>query len=348
MTSRWFIPFSLLVFAVLVGGLWTYLSATEEPTPARWVRSSRGLLMDVEPVEHSPTIPVTDPSVVTKHKKKPTRHFVEPPTMQWSDVAAHLDEASVKLRLDATDSTTGELLGAQRDLDAGRHHAALRAYDSVLVKSKSNTVALAGRAAALTALERLDDVEASYEFLIRIAPRDAAARYNFGVLLYRRGKHGEASTQFRELVTMQPDHARGHYNLATLAQRAGRLAEARDEWLAFTRLEPSVPSGWFNLGVVQMDFEEPLDAARCFAVYTVIRPDEADGFTNLGAAHAAAGDVIEAMEAMTAADGMAPCDPMVMTALVDLHEAFIDMDVEHAQMHRAQALCINEQLSGME
>lgn len=268
--------------------------------------------------------------------------------MQWSDVAAHLDEASVKLRLDATDSTTGELLGAQRDLDAGRHHAALRAYDSVLVKSKSNTVALAGRAAALTALERLDDVEASYEFLIRIAPRDAAARYNFGVLLYRRGKHGEASTQFRELVTMQPDHARGHYNLATLAQRAGRLAEARDEWLAFTRLEPSVPSGWFNLGVVQMDFEEPLDAARCFAVYTVIRPDEADGFTNLGAAHAAAGDVIEAMEAMTAADGMAPCDPMVMTALVDLHEAFIDMDVEHAQMHRAQALCINEQLSGME
>ncbi len=349
-TSRWFIPLSLLIFAVLVGGLWTYLSATEEPTPAKWVRHSRDTLLDSPPAKPAP--PKVEPVAVAKPAKKAgkksARRFVEPPTVKWTDVAAHVDMEAVKLRLDATESAPAELIAAKRDMDAGRAVAALRAYDNVLARSKGNTAAMAGRAAALTALDRLDEAATCYESLVTLAPRDALARYNYGVLLYRRGAFGEASTQFRELVALQPDHARGHYNLATLAQRAGRLGEARDAWTAFTRLEPAVPSGWFNLGVVLLDFDEPLDAARCFAVFSALRPTEADGFTNLGAAFAAAGSLEDALEALTISDGLMPCDAMVMTALADLHAAMIESDGERAEQHRAQALAISEQVAGME
>lgn len=349
-TSRWFIPLSLLVFAALVGGLWTYLSATEEVTPSKWVRRSRDTLLDSPPAKPAP--PKVEPVAVAKpakkSQKKPARRFVEPPTVKWSDVAAHLDIEAVKLRLDAAESAPAELIAAKRDLDAGRAVAALRAYDNVLARSKGNTAAMAGRAAALTALDSLDAAATCYESLVKLAPRDALARYNYGVLLCRRGAFGEAATQFRELVVLQPDHARGYYNLATLAQRAGRLTEAREAWTAFTRLEPTVPSGWFNLGVVLLDFDEPLDAARCFAVFTALRPTEADGFTNLGAALAAAGSLEDAMEALMISDALMPCDAMVMTALADLHAAMVESDGELAEEHRAQALAINEQVAGME
>lgn len=349
-TSRWFIPLSLLIFAALVGGLWAYLSATEEPTPSKWVRHSRDTLLDSPPAKPAP--PTVEPVVVAKPAKKAgkksPRRFVEPPTVKWTDVASHFDMEAVKLRLDASESSPAELIAAKRDLDAGRAVAALRAYDNVLARSKKNTAAMAGRAAALTALDRLDEAATCYESLVKHAPRDALAHYNYGVLLYRRGAFGEASTQFRELVALQPDHARGHYNLATLAQRAGRLSEARDGWTAFTRLEPTVPSGWFNLGVTLLDFDEPLEAARCFAVFSALRPTEADGFTNLGAAFAAAGSLEDALEALTISDALVPCDAMVMTAIADLHAAMVESDGERADEHRAQALAINEQVAGME
>lgn len=271
------------------------------------------------------------------------RENARPWRERLSRLASQVDDAAVRFRSNLADTEAVQVAEGCADLQAGRYEAAVARFDRALAKAPEDAAALSAKAAALVAMQQFEDAAKIYDALVRVAPREANARYNYGVVLYRLSRFGEAAEQFRHVAELEPDDDLALYNLATLAQRAGRLNEARQAWEAFTRLQPNVSSGWFNLGVVWMDFGEPLEAAVCFSRATNIDPQAADGWLNLGLAYAAAGHWEAAVEAMTKADGLAPCNATITRRLAELHEFLADQGGPDSEEHRRLAASMAEQ-----
>ena len=339
--SRWFIPISLLIFGALFAGLWAYLAATEEK-PARPRRPVDAVELSGVDNEKSPAVrpaaPVQPPVVSRTIKPRPSR----PP---MPDVMEQLDDATLKLRNSLVDHGGLELARARQELESGHFGAALRAAERVLSNSRNNSAALAVKAGSLAGLARWEDAEGAYSRLVQVAPNDAPARYNFGVLLYRRERFGEAAEQFRSLLAINPDHAQGLYNLATLAQRAGRTGEARDAWARFTLLRPRVASGWFNLGVLNMDLEDPDEAARCFAVFHALVPEDSDGAVNLARSLMQCEQFENACELLAASYAEFPCEIAILEAFRDASDAVAEIYPAQAGEFRRLTHSIDEQIA---
>lgn len=231
------------------------------------------------------------------------------------------------------------------DGQTGNPDGAVVHFDRCLERQRDFPPALVGKAAALVAGQRFDEARMAYAELIRAAPNDAVARYNFGVLFYRCGQFGEAAAQFREAVRLDPAHARAYYNLATLAQRAGAISEARYAWEAFTRLDPNVPSAWFNLGVIRMDFDEAAAAAYCFSEVVRLRRDDAEAWLNLAIAQGAAGRWRLAQSAGETADRLSPGHPVVLRSLANIHRRLAIQGGDAAAEHLVAAAELEERLA---
>jgi len=357
-TGRWFIPIALLSFGLLLVGLWAYLPGSHEapqspPPPVAdiWPDAAANAPREIERPVARPDACLTrqDSEADRSTTRRPRREGQSIPWRQLAtDLAGRLDDAAVRYRSNVGRSASVQFARGWAEMQAGEHLAAIDHFDQILARQPESVSAASAKASALIAMERFEEAAEVYGDVIRLSPRDAAARYNYGVLLYRLGRFPEAARQFRELVRNAPGHARGQYNLATLAQRAGRLGEARDAWQAYTRLCPDVAEAWFNLGVVWMDFDQPLDAVRCFSRFVDLSPGAPDGWLNLALAYAAGGDVFAAMETLAIADELIPCSEPIMRHLAYLHRLLADQRVEDADEHCRRATRLERQLEPVE
>ncbi|MBN2561590.1 MAG: tetratricopeptide repeat protein [Phycisphaerae bacterium] len=359
MNNRWFIPIALAAFAILVVALRAYLVSGDDLSHTQIAGRQSDDTALPEPNGSpgaAPTADVSGKSAGEASRRLDRRRIAgrnsAPATGRWAQVSwrqlgAHLarrvDDTAVRLRSNLTGTAFIQCAQGWADMQADDHAAAVEHFDRALARRPDHVPALSAKAAALVALDRFDEAAVLYADVVRRAPEGTAARYNYGVLLYRQAKFAEATQQFRELVCIDPNHARGQYNLATLAQRAGRISEARDAWEAFTRLEPDIASAWFNLGVVQMDFDAPLAAARCFDRFVGLVPDDPDGWLNLGLAYVSAGHLYAALDALTTAEGLAPCNAAILRHLADLHTLLAEQGGRDADHHRQLAALLQEQ-----
>lgn len=155
--------------------------------------------------------------------------------------------------------TQASLAEAYTDLVRGNYGAALQTYTAVAEREPQEVAALAGRAAALHKLRRLDEAQAAYERVLALqpdnrealanmitligdsAPRDAVRRLEalqaqapdfspvpaqLGMLYARLGDVDRAAAALRRAIGLSPDNALYHYNLAVVTDRAGRRADA--------------------------------------------------------------------------------------------------------------------------
>jgi len=355
---RWFLGLTVFGFVLFIAAVTMYMSSGETPRPRADERKAilAELASDeageggVSLREHFTKLRAARESATAErerlaerarpHRPRVSNHWRE----QIGQLADRIDDTAVRLRSDISGSPVVRLAAGAAEIQSGRADAAVQEFDRVLAKRPADVTALSGKASALVTMERFEEAAGVYAELVRTAPGDTVARYNYGVLLYRLARFGEAAEQFRRLVEIDPKHARGQYNLATLAQRAGRLDEAREAWEVFTRLEPRAANGWFNLGVVWMDFNRPIDAVRCFLEAAAINPEDSDAWLNLGLAYGAAGHLEAALEAITKADAVAPCDPTIMRCLADLHSVLADQGGPGAETHRHLAAALEEKL----
>lgn len=374
MSSKWFIPMSLGVFALIVGGPWLYLSITQERSGRATTGRSADILHDpafVGLAERTPPKPVSEPEAqasgktpkeinplaldsVTDQRALPTdpqfairnpKSFAPPTARQVAAlVADRLDEASVKLRTDLDKSSVTQFVRGASAAQEGKLDDALARFDQAIQRDPENISAHAARASILVAQGRFAEAADAWAEVVRRSPKDAASRYNLAVVLFRLGRNHEAATQLREVIAIDPDHAPAHYNLASLAQREGRLREARDAWETFTRLRPEVASAWFNLGVAYIDLDQPVEAVACFSVLAQLTPEDADAHLNLGIASAMSGQFDAALAALQRADALAPCDETITRYLVALHDLVADHGGPKAAQHRQLAVMLQEQV----
>jgi tetratricopeptide (TPR) repeat protein len=346
-SNRWFIPLLGLSCLGLVIAVRLYSSSGDERIPTRVYAATRPAAspaaVPAAPKAIPKSVPSAQPAAARKDRRAdaggqtsiPRRS--RRPTVSIFDrlkrVAGSLDESSVDLRNDLSASPEAWLLRGWLAMRTNDARQAIACFDRVPVQSGWHCAALSAKAEALVVLSRYDEAAAAYGEVVRLAPQDPTARYNYGVLLYRRAYFSEAAEQFRELVRLQPDDARGQYNLATLAQREGRLAEAREAWQAFVRLEPNVASAWFNLGIVWMDYEEPGEAADCFERATIIDSEDTITWLNLAVAYAGAGELQLALDAVAEADALSPGDPAVTSCQAALEQMLAEQKTSDSEEH---------------
>ena len=78
---------------------------------------------------------------------------------------------------------------------------------------------------------KLDEAEAQYKAMLKMAPEDDAALYRLGNIAFRRGQYADSAAYFERTVKANPRNQRAHYNLATL-----RLMQAENHFKYYAAL----------------------------------------------------------------------------------------------------------------
>ena len=337
-TTRQSLPIVGVVLVALAAAIWAYVSGPRED-------NARQTNLRAGDVRRSPagTQPRHSASAAPGQRRRLRRQW-RIRRQQLAQTADIVDAVGVRLRSNLSAAPLVQLSAGWYALQSDRPKSALRHFDHLLGRQPANSSAWAGKALALLALQRHEEAAEAYSQLVAAAPQDIRAHYNLGVLLARLARFGEAAVQFREVLCRDPKHAQALYNLARLAQRDGRLAEARLAWEDYTLLRPNDASAWFALGVLYLDSRRPFEAARCFGAVVNINPDDSGGYQNLAAADSLAGHPEAALEALTAANALLPCDPTIMRRLVDLHRSIAAWAPLDADAHLSAAVQLEEEI----
>jgi len=109
---------------------------------------------------------------------------------------------------------------------------------------------------------------------------DPAAYSNFGIALYRLGRHEEAATQYRHSLRLDPQHLDALYNLGNLLQDAQRYDEALSHYERVLSLRPDYAEALANQGNALRSLGR-LDQARAsYAQALALAPDDAQTLFN--------------------------------------------------------------------
>ena len=155
--------------------------------------------------------------------------------------------------------------------------------------------------------KQFDAASEAWKKALEMAPDDARAHNNFGVILMEMGKVDEAIAQFRSALDLNRDSSQTHNNLGTALAEKGNVEEALPLFQKAVELNPDNASAQVNLGNALAHSGGRLPAALEHLRKGVeLQPDSASGQNDLGVALARAGLLAESCSHLEAAVSLAP------------------------------------------
>ncbi len=145
---------------------------------------------------------------------------------------------------------------------------------------------------ALAVLGQLEEAEAVLRRAARV--RDAAAEYNLGAVLDRRGRLAEARTHYERALEIDPFYARAMNNLGVSLDRNGQIEEAVAMLHRATEADPENAEAFSNLGSALIGARRLPEAIRALETSLALDPDAPDAHNNLGIALAQSGRLADA------------------------------------------------------
>jgi len=82
------------------------------------------------------------------------------------------------------------------------------------------------------------EAHAQYEAALRVDPKDAETRSDFGGLLVKMGRDEQAIDQFDEAIRLDPTKTEARHNLAIVLANHNRMDEAIAQWQQAVRYDP--------------------------------------------------------------------------------------------------------------
>jgi Flp pilus assembly protein TadD len=163
---------------------------------------------------------------------------------------------------------------------------------------------------------RIPEAMNLFEEELRIKP--AAAHYNLGNTLLRKGRTSEAIDQFTEALRIDPNSAEAHNNLAYALLLTGRASAAIEQCEEALRIDPSHSLAHNNLGNALVQTGRASEAIDHYKQTLRMSPNFADAHFNLGAALAQMGRITEAIQELKAALRINPNDVDAQNNLIKL------------------------------
>jgi len=103
---------------------------------------------------------------------------------------------------------------------------------------------------ALERAGRIDDAKARYRHLVAVAPKNVAARLQYGRFLAKRGALSEGRQQIEAAIAVDPRAAEAYALLGNVERAAGDAVAAEHAYRRALMLDPSTLLGAHNLGVL--------------------------------------------------------------------------------------------------
>jgi len=97
---------------------------------------------------------------------------------------------------------------------------------------------------------------------VRVEPRSALSRLNYGVALLDAGRPGEAEQQLRVSIDLEPRNPLAYFNLGNLRKQTGDPVAAEASYRESLRLDPDLAAAHLNLGLVLLERGETRQAAE--------------------------------------------------------------------------------------
>jgi len=149
------------------------------------------------------------------------------------------------------------LASLEVQLRGGDAAGARAALDALLARPDLPTAdrvgALKLRARAHEALSNLRMAIADVEGVLALAPRDAQAMNELGILRADAGETERALDSFRRAVALEPGYARAWNNVGNAERAAGNLEAAETAFARATAVDPSYALAWANLGAIRRE-----------------------------------------------------------------------------------------------
>lgn len=149
-------------------------------------------------------------------------------------------------------------------LESGDNQGALDLYDEVLVRDKYNRIALTGKVYVAQRAGQHEVAVGAARQLVRLDPRDTAARANF-VTALGNSHLPSAMTELQNMVDARPNDASARAALAKLLLRRGYFEQAYQELGEAIRIEPDNLAHKLNLAIL---YDRAEQGARAAALST--------------------------------------------------------------------------------
>ncbi|HEY0385479.1 MAG TPA: tetratricopeptide repeat protein, partial [Pyrinomonadaceae bacterium] len=130
--------------------------------------------------------------------------------------------------------------------------------------------------AVVEALQKnsLADAERDARLAVGGAPRSAVTHNLLGVVLDREGKTAEALTEFQSAIARDPNFASAHNNLGRLLAQSGKMTEAIAEFERVLKIDAQHVQAHYNLGAIYAEAGDFKKAAEHFARARAVAPDD--------------------------------------------------------------------------
>lgn len=135
-------------------------------------------------------------------------------------------------------NSAAERAAAQELLQTGQPEQALAAYRTLAQADPQDRESRMGVAAALAALDRIDEALAEYQQISADWPDFPFGQLRRGALLEQRGDQAAALAAYQAATKAAPANADAHFALAYAYRRAGQVAAAIAEFEAGLTLDP--------------------------------------------------------------------------------------------------------------
>ncbi|MBO6573949.1 MAG: tetratricopeptide repeat protein [Rhodothermales bacterium] len=204
-------------------------------------------------------------------------------------------------RADTTDAE--RLHGVARALEAdGDFDTALSFYERALTYTPGSVRILSDYGNLLQRLSRLGEAEEAYRKAIAEEPWDAASHNGLAVTLMAAGRLDESIAAARDAVALNPDYVDGLTNLGTALARSGQLEESLEVLRKASLLgyEQGNLAPVLNLGLVALQTGNHEEAVNMIGRVVVANPDNTDMRVLLARAFIGKGDPISAMAQLNA------------------------------------------------
>ena len=183
---------------------------------------------------------------------------------------------------------------------------------------------------------RFEDSVREHREAIRLDPEMAAAHYNLGISLGALNRLDESAAAYRESLRIFPSQAAARSNLGQLLARQGRLAEGAEEIRAAIAIDPDSPDMRMNLANVLLAGGDNEAAIAAYDQALVLRPGWGEASYNKGMALRRVSRTNDALVAFQAAEAALPGSAQVQVGLASL---LVSMGrLEEAVMHYERAL----------
>ena len=202
-------------------------------------------------------------------------------------------------------------------IEAG-HHADLEARSRGLLRAWPQSGLLWQLLGGALSAQGKDALQA-LESAARLRPEDAAAHFNLGNELARRGRPADAAACYARTLAVQPQFAQAHHNLGDMQLQLGRLTEAAASLQNALRIEPASADMHNSLGSALVRLGRPEEAIGSFRRAVTLNSEFAEAHANLGNALRSIGRLAEAVaayrEALRIDPGFAAAHIELATAL---------------------------------